>query len=100
MYGSLEFLVNCNYDYKKLYMQLPLYYKQMMRDWKDIRINDNFNECLYNKKNILYNNRMIFNKKLLSLGLWYVSDMFVNNRLLDFEVWVWKNRGLSCCDYF
>ena len=70
----------------------------MMRDWNDIIMNDNFNEFLYNNKNILCNNRIIFNKKFLSLGLWYVSDMFVNNRLLDFEVC--KNRGLSWCDYF
>ena len=50
VHGSLEFVVNCNNDYKKLDKQLPVYYKQMMRDWNDIRMNDNFNEFWNNNK--------------------------------------------------
>ena len=58
----------------------------MLKDWLEIRQQGNFDEFVCNKRDILVDNSMIFNYNFLSCGLWYVSDLHVEDKRLSNNV--------------
>ena len=68
----------------------------MLKDWLEIRQQGNFDEFVYNNRDFLADNSMIFNYNFLSCGLWYMSDIYVKDKRLTYNVWL--KRGLSNCN--
>ena len=63
----------------------------------EIRQLNNFEEFVCNNRDILVYNSMIFNYNFLSCSLWYISDLYVEDKRLSYNVWL--KRGLSNADF-
>jgi len=59
-YGGLSFLLKCNYDSKKLDENLPLYYREMLNYFKELRAGHKSEFILWNNKEIAIENKSIF----------------------------------------
>ena len=82
-YGGLSFLLKCNYDSKKLDENLPLYYREMLDYFKELRAGhpDIYKSefILWNNKEITIENKSIFWAHLSEQGICFVHDLLDNN---------------------
>ena len=76
-----QFLFQCNFDYAKLPIYLPEFYKECVRTWASFDENnpctlENLtNQVLWNNKIICINNKSVFSRKLPECGLNKVGDL-------------------------
>ena len=78
--GSLLF--HCNFEYTKLPLDLPDYYRECLATWTKLTaspvssMDEIVNQILWNNKFICIGQKSVFNRKLFSLGLHKVGDLF------------------------
>ena len=53
----------------------------MINDWYEIREQNVFDEFIYNNRNILVDNCMIYNFKFLNNSSWYMSNSYLRDKL-------------------
>ena len=100
---NLSLFIRSNYDVNNLPDDLPLYYKDSFKYWKEVK-NESVNVKLdLNQQFIWYNvnikvkNNIVYSKRLLSCGMWHINDLYCNGMLIQFDVW--QSRGAQMCDY-
>ena len=78
--GSLLF--HCNFEYTKLPLDLPDYYRECLATWTKLTaspvssMDEIVNQILWNNKFICIGQKSVFNRKFFSLGLHKVGDLF------------------------
>ena len=78
--GSLLF--HCSFEYTKLPLDLPDYYRECLTTWTKLTaplvssLDEIVNQILWNNKFICIGQKSVFNRKLFSLGLHKVGDLF------------------------
>ena len=78
--GSLLF--HCNFEYTKLPLDLPDYYRECLTTWTKLTastvssLDEIVNQIIWNNKFICIGQNSVFNRKLFSLGLQKVGDLF------------------------
>ena len=77
-----KFLFHCNFDYKKLPVDLPDFYKECLLVWTSQNefnpssLSEITNQVLWNNKFICIESRSVYNKKLLDAGLVKIGDLY------------------------
>ena len=78
-----KFLFHCNFDYGKLSVAAPPFYKQCLISWfllTDIinpsTLEEVANEVLWNNKLICVGNKSAFSKKIYDYGMYKVGDLY------------------------
>ena len=77
-----KFLFHCNFDYKKLPVDLPDFYKECLLVWTSQNelspssLSERTNQVLRNNKFIYVESKSVYNKKLLDAGLVKVGDLY------------------------
>ena len=77
-----KFLFHCNFDYKKLSITVPYFYKECLISWSSLTENNPstfeeiVNEVLWNNKNVCIENKSVFSKRLTECGFYKVGDLF------------------------
>ena len=82
-YGGLSFLLKCNYDLKHFDKNLPLFYREMLDYFNELRSSytDMYKSefILWNNKHITIENRSIFWRNLFERGICFVRDLLDKN---------------------
>ena len=94
-YGGLNFLLRCNYDKHFLEIDLPQFYKLILRYFLEIKesfLNQSGQELiLFNNKDILINGRTIFYKNWFDWGIYLVLDLLRSDgKFLSYSEFVQK----------
>ena len=97
MYGSFELFIRCNYKVNLLSKNIPLYYRTMLHNWNGIKCNEYMDNFVWNNCDILSDKKTIYSSRLFKCGLWYLSDLFCNNELVPFDIWL--ERGCIKADF-
>ena len=74
--GGLSFLLKCNFDSKKLDENLPLYYRELLDYFKELRAG---HPDIYKSEFILWNNKEITMENKSEQGICFVHDLLDNN---------------------
>ena len=75
-------LFHCNFQHTKLPSNLPVYYRECLTTWTKLTaspvssLDKIVNQILWNNKFICIGQKSVFNRKLFSLGLHKVGDLF------------------------
>ena len=75
-------MFHCNFDYKKLPVDLPDFYKECLLVWTSQNefnpssLSEITNQVLWNNKFICIESRSVYNKKLLDAGLVKIGDLY------------------------
>ena len=99
---NISLLLLSNYDVKYL-KQCSKFYKEILDNWSQIKYNHAFtdlsNQLIFYNKDFCVNRKMLYNKNILSAGIWQLKDVFINkDKMISCEDL--KNRGLSGNDFF
>ena len=82
-YGGLPFLLKCNYDSKLVDKRPPLFYSEMLDNFKELRTGhpDVYRSelVLWNNKEIKIENKSIFWAHLFEKGICFVQDLLDKN---------------------
>ena len=95
--GGVQLVLHSNIDktfVTKLY--LSLFYKEIFQIWckQEKTVNK---ELLWNNKRVQVNGNTIFRKDLLKASLWFISDLYTEEKkVIPFTKWV--QRGIPSCD--
>ena len=74
-------LFYCNFEYSKLPIDLPKYYKECLIAWSLLKnsnpssLDEIFNQPIWNNRFICIDNKSVFSRKLFSAGLCKVGDL-------------------------
>ena len=77
-----KFLFHCNFDYKKLSITLPEFYKECILAWTSLNENNPIslseiaNQILWNNRFICLASKSVYNKKLLDSGFVTLGDLY------------------------
>ena len=78
-YLSLSFLLNCNYDVKYLNSNRPLFYREVLRFFYELRINYEAplkrELILWNNKGILIDKQPVFWKSRYDQKVIFINDL-------------------------
>ena len=90
-------LFHCNFDLSKLPLKLPDYYRKCLTTWTKLNVQpvttleEIVNQILWNNKFICIGQKSVFTRKLFSLRLQKVGDLFneipryVSNSILPYK---------------
>uniref|UniRef100_A0A3B3HNI1 Reverse transcriptase domain-containing protein n=1 Tax=Oryzias latipes TaxID=8090 RepID=A0A3B3HNI1_ORYLA len=85
--GGLQFLLKCNYNIKKIPVNLSNFYQQALLAWK-LCYNHNFSphkSIIWNNEDITIQNKSLFKQNWIDKKIIYVSDLFdENGTILDY----------------
>lgn len=98
-FGGLNILLYCNYDYKwfKKKYNISEFYVELLKLWNNTE-KEVSKEIIWNNKNILIDGKPIFYKKFMTIGIWYVTDLFTEqNEIIEYDIWL--KRGLCKNDF-
>ena len=89
-YGGLNFLLKCNYNTKKSYKSVPLFYLEMLDYFQELRqVNQNSYESdliLWNNQNITIEFKSLYWKRWTENEIYYIQDILnENGKFLSFE---------------
>ena len=93
-----------NFDSGELPKSLPMYYLDSVKYWREVKLDTVHDKCDLNNQFVWYNvnirlgNKTVYNDRLMKCGLWYVSDLYRNGRLILYNEWM--NRGALVTDFF
>lgn len=79
-YGGINLLLHSNYDHKML--ELPPFYKELFKYYSELRPTDKFGGVLWNNRNILINNKMLFKQEWWEKGIIYIKDLIQDGTLM------------------
>ena len=80
-----KFLFHCNFDYSKLSISLPDFYKERILSWASLTDNNLSspskisNQILWNNRFICITSCSVYNQKLIDSGLVTISDLYDTN---------------------
>ena len=89
-YGGLNFLLKCNYNTKKSYKSVPLFYLEMLDYFQELRqVNQDSYESdliLWNNQNVTIEFKSLYWKRWTENGIYYIQDILnENGKFLSFE---------------
>ena len=76
-----KFILQCNFDTRKLPIYLPAFYKECLDAWATLNelsvlsYEDVVNQVIWNNKNITIGKASIFDKKLMKKGIVTIGDL-------------------------
>ena len=100
-----KFLFHCNFDYTKLPVDLPDFYKECLLVWTSQNefnpssLSEITNQVLWNNKFICIESRSVYNKKLLEAGLVKIGDLYDERGEFKLDKEPWRS-SLSPVDHF
>ena len=77
-----KFLFHCNFNYTKLPIALPDFYKECIVTWTSLNqdnpstLSEIANQILWNNQFICINSKSIYNDRLINLGIVKIGDLF------------------------
>ena len=95
---NVSLLLLSNYDIRYLRKCTP-FYRDILDNWSIIKCKDNLsdtglaNQMIFYNRNLCVDNKMLYNKNIMSAGIWYIKDLFIDRNQLISKNNV-KNRGL------
>ena len=89
--------VHCNFDVDDKYTILPPFYKTCLRAWKHYLNEVKYRKSpktqfLWNNTNIKVQGKTIYYQDFMRVGIWTVSDLYANLKIIPFAFW--KRKGL------
>ena len=89
-YGGLSFLLKCNYNVGVLNRDLPLFYRELLQYFQDLKIITNIYPngefILWNNKSITVDNTTLFWRSWFEHGVAFVHDVLnADGRFLSFD---------------
>ena len=96
---NLNVFLRSNFDINELPEGIPSYYAESIRHWSDLKLKqtEEFEPFLWYNKNIKIGNKSIYSGRLFAMGIWRVSDLYHENKLIKFGTLL--ARGALNCDY-
>ena len=96
---NLNVFLRSNFDYKELPSSVPDYYLDSIRFWMELKSKQGLihQQFLWYNKNIKINNKTIYCQSLFQSGVWKVSDLYCENRIIPFETLL--ARGVKRADF-
>ena len=100
---NLSLFLQSNFDVNELPESMPSYYSESIRNWKIISYHKSMenleSNCIWYNTNIKIGGQSVYNRNLLSIGMWTISDLYDSNKnILPFNIW--QSRGASNLDRF
>ena len=105
-YGSLNFLLKCNYNIKNFDKNVPSFYLEMLDYFKELRPNrqDNYKSdlILWNNQDITIEGKSLFWKSWIENGIYYIQDILnEHGKFLTYEEFSHKyNIKINFLHYF
>ena len=99
--ANLGIFLQSDFDVDELPPDLPLYYKNSLLNWQHIcnhMSSNNLSNWLWYNKHIKLGNRSIYNKNLMSIGMWTINDLYENDKQTIIPFKTWQNRGATELD--
>ena len=87
-----KFLFHCNFDYRKLPVAVPEFYKKCIQTWSSLNENnpsttkDVANQILWNNRFICIGKNSVYNRRISSVGLNKIGDLYDGAGLLVFNM--------------
>ena len=100
-----KFLFQCNFDFTKLPIALPDFYKECISTWSSLNednpssLSDIVNQVLWNNRFICIDSRSVYSKKLFDAGLIKIGNLYDENGELKLDKEPWRS-SLSPVDRF
>ena len=100
-----KFLFQCNFDFTKLPIALPDFYKECISTWSSLSednpssLSDIVNQVLWNNRFICIDSRSVYSKKLFDAGLIKIGNLYDENGKLKLDKEPWRS-SLSLVDRF
>ena len=100
-----NFLFHCNFDYSKLSLNLPDFYKECILTWSSLNHNipsshaEISNQILWNNKLICINSCSVYNQKIIDTGLLTIRDL-INYKCPSNGIWQPLRLLLSPIDHY
>lgn len=96
---NLNVFLRSNFDINELPETIPRYYAESIGYWHELKIKnvEEFEPFLWYNKNIKIGNKSIYSSRLFAMGIWKVSDLYHENKLIKFETLL--ARGALQGDY-
>ena len=100
-----KFLFQCHFDFTKLPIALPDFYKECISTWSSLNednpssLSDIVNQVLWNNRFICIDSRSVYSKKLFDAGLIKIGNLYDENGELKLDKEPWRS-SLSQVDRF
>ena len=100
-----KFLFHCNFDYRKLPVAVSEFYKECIQIWSSLNENnpsttkDVANQILWNNRFICIGKNSVYSRRISSVGLNKIGDLYDNAGLLVFNMEPLRSL-LSPCDMY
>jgi len=100
-----KFLFQCNFDFAKLPLALPDFYKECISTWSSLRednpssLSDIVHQVLWNNRFICIDSRSVYSKKLFVAGLIKIGNLYDENGEFKLDKEPWRS-SLSPVDHF
>ena len=88
---NLRLFLMSNFDVNELPKDIPAYYSQSISNWSNMKsstIIEPSNQCLWYNKRFRLGTKTAYNERLMSIGMWVVSDLFDNTGVIPFSIWM------------
>ena len=82
---------------------MPKYYKDSITVWREIKYENNAHidglseQLIWYNRNILVKKKTVYSKRLYLCGMISVTDLYVNNQIVPFNIWI--EKGVKHKDY-
>ena len=100
---NLSLFFQGNFDENEIPQDIPEYYIEAIRTWRNIKYDniveesDIHQQLIWYNKSIKVNNKSVYNQRLFTSGLWVLSDLYEDGKLIPFNIWV--KRGANPNDF-
>ena len=96
---NLNVFLRSNFDTSELSPSIPSYYIESIKYWRTLKLeqDDIFEPFLWYNKNIKIANKTVFSKRLFAMGMWRVSDLNHEGKLIEFNILL--ARGAKQSDF-
>jgi len=97
---NLQIFLQGNFDENEIPKDIPEYYLEALRTWRNIKYDfiaeetDLDQQLIWYNKSIKVNNKSVYYQSLFASGLWVLSDLYKDGKLIPFNTWV-KKRCMS-----
>ena len=97
---NLRIFLQSNFDTRELPKDLPLHYKYSITNWQNIFNHsentsgeNELSNCIWYNRNIKVGGNSIYNKNLMSIGMWTVADLYESDGQTIIPFTTWLKRG-------
>ena len=98
-------MFHCNFDFKKLPIALPDFYKECISTWSSLSednpssLSEIVNQVTWNNRFICIDSRSVYSEKLLDAGLIKIGNLYDENGEFKLDKEPWRS-SLSPVDHF